>query len=323
MTGSGPADTVELVTNSYTDQYPGTQTVTAVVDLRHFFTRSFSNVYVYVPSITDANGQTLSNHDATNSDPSAFGLSNAHGLWQYTASGADPGVLAQSPFNVGTRTWIFANPDDANTNVTFIVYGSRSFGSYTQNFSSATYLDACTGGTKSTALQVTATLPFDFTLYATNTTTVKFNSQGKVGFGATAALGISGNAVALPSTTAPHPALFPFWDNLKYGTGGQMCYQTFGSAPARQFVIEWRNMDFKAGVGTGSSLDFEAILSEGTSNIDTVYNSMVGGLTAAGREAGMQATVGVQNEMGTVSTGEFQQPNYGTGNAYTFNPAPF
>lgn len=324
VAGSGPPNTVELVTTSYTDQYPTTQTVTAVVDLRHFYGRTFSNVYTYVSGITDANGVALSNHDGINSDPSQFGLSNAHGLWQYTASGADPGVLAQSPLNVGTRTWIFANPDDANTNVSFVVYGSLGFGSYTQNFSTATYIDACAGGTTYTTSLGTATIPFDFTLYNTNTTTVKFSNQGKVGFGATASLGISGTAVALPTTNAPHPALFPFWDNIKYGAGGMMCSQTVGTAPKRQFVIEWRNMDFKAGAGAGgSSLDFEAILSEGTSNIDTVYNSMVGSLTAAGRETGTQATVGVQNEAATAGTGEFQQPNYGTGNAYTFNPAPF
>jgi hypothetical protein len=317
--GSGPANSVELDTTAYNDNYPGTPTFDAMVDLRHFYSRSFANVYVYVSSITDTSGNALANHDAINSDASQFGLSNAHGLWQYTASGAAPGVLAKSPFNVGTRQWIFANPDDADTNITFVVYGSLGFGSYSEDFSGATYIDACTGGTTSAATQVVTTIPFDFTMFNTNNTGVKFTKQGKLALGSTS-LGISGTPVALPSTGAPHPALFPFWDGL---TGGQMCYKTVGTAPARQFVVEWKNMNFVAAPGVGSSLDFEAILSEGTSNIDVVYNSMVGTGTSAGRENGAKATVGIQDETGTVATGEFQQQNYGTGNAYSFIPSPF
>jgi hypothetical protein len=317
--GSGPANSVELVTNSITGDQP---TWTANVTLRHFYARSFANVFIQIPLIMDTSRNPLDNHDATNSDASEFGVSNAHGLWQYTASGAAAGVLGASPYNDATRDWTFANPDEADTLIQIIAYGSLGFGDYTEDYGSATYVDACSTGTTTTSAQVTTSMPFDFTLYNTNSTSVTFGDNGQVAFGGTS-LSISGTSVALPDGTAPHAALFPFWDDLTYGSGGQMCYTTVGSAPARQFVIEWQGMDFASGAGTGSSLDFEAILSEGTSRIDLVYDSMVGGSGSDGREAGALATVGVQDETATVAAGEHDQTHYGTGQAYVFVPAPF
>jgi hypothetical protein len=50
-----------------------------------------------------------------------------------------------------------------------------------------------------------------------------------------------------------------------------------------------------------------------------VYNSMNG---PTSRTSGNSATVGTQNELGTDTTSEYNQPNYGTGKAYTFIPIP-
>ena len=325
VSGSGPASTVELVNNSCADNYPGTSTFQCNVTLRHFFARSFSNVFVQVTSIKSSTGADISgSHAATNSyGGNTFGLDASKGLWQYTATGATTdGVLAQSPNNAGTADWVFANPDDAVTQVQFAVWGTKAFSNYTFSFGNAGYTDACSGGTSTTSNgQVSVTLPFDFTLYGVNSTSIKLAKNGQIGVGATA-LTASNSAIALPSTSAPHPIIFPFWDGLKYGSGGQMCYQTLGSAPNRQFVVEWRNMDFTSAPGTGSSLDFEAFLYEGTGEIDTVYNAMTGTGTSAGRENGGKATVGIQDGTGTISTSEFQVEDYGSGNAYSYIPNP-
>jgi len=294
------------------------------VTLRHFYNRSFANVFAQVSSITDNNGNALANHQGINGDGDQFGISGANGLWLYTADAATTtGVLAQSPNNAGTRTWIFDNPDDAADNVTVVVYGSPGFANYTFGFPNLGYVDACSGGTNTSSLLITTSIPFDFTLFNTNSTTVKFTSRsGQIGIGSTG-LTINQTAVSLPSGSAPKPILFPFWDALKYGSGGKICYQTLGSAPNRQFVVEWRNMDFNNSPGQGSHLDFEAYLFEGTGEIDVVYNTMVGTGTSNGRENGAQAMVGLQDETATNWAGEFHTQDFGSGNAWTFIPSPF
>jgi hypothetical protein len=328
VSGSGPAGTVELVSANCVDNYPSVQTFQCDVTLRHFYSRSFANVFAQVTAITDSSGNNLANHEATNSDSSQYGLSAALGLWEYTADAStNPGVLAQSPNNAGTRTWVFANPDDADDNVSIVVYGSLGFANYGFDFPNASYVDACSGGTQSISQQITATLPFDFTLFNTNTTTVKFTPRnGQMVVANTMLTGLT-TPVSLPSGSAPSPVVFPFWDALKYSTGightGKMCYQTVGSAPNRQFLIEWRNMDFASGVGQGSVLDFEAVLYEGTGELDVVYNSMQGTANSNGRENGALAMVGMQDETHTNWQGEFKTQDFGTGSAWAFIPSPF
>jgi hypothetical protein len=338
--GSPPANIVDLVTNSCTDNYPTEDTFQCSVTLRSFYTRNLANMFAQVTSITSDSGTDISsNHSATNSyGGDSFGLDASMGLWQYTADASvNPGVIAQSPNNSGTQEWIFANPDDQDTNYTFAVWGSKGFADYTFGFENLSYMDACSGGTSTTSngvVKVTLPTGFDFTLYNVNSNTgsgnaavVEFAKNGQIGIGTTT-LTASGTAQNLPTTSAPHPILFPFWDDLKYGSvggAGKMCYQTIGSAPNRQFVIEWRNMDFANSPGAGSSLDFEAYLYEGTGEIDTVYNLMngPGGLpSASGRENGSEAYVGLQDETGTVATGEYQTQDYGTGNGYSYVPNP-
>src|SRR5262249_27397199 len=100
---SGPADTVEFVTNSVAVDSgcpaPYTfQSYCGNVTLRHFFAgQGFNNVYVHALGVTDAMSQPLSGHDALNSDPTALGLDATHGLWRYTTAGysAASGILTR------------------------------------------------------------------------------------------------------------------------------------------------------------------------------------------------------------------------------------
>jgi hypothetical protein len=198
---------------------------------------------------------------------------------------------------------------------------SASYASYAFCEGNLGYVDACAGGTTVTLPEAGVALPFMFTLYGTTAAQVNLARNGQITVGTTP-LDAVGTAVALPSTSAPHPVIFPFWDNLKYGTGGQICYQALGAAPYRQLVVEWQNMTFAAGNGSvpPSSLDFEAYLFEGTGEIDTVYNAMNGTSTSSGRESGAQATVGIQDETGTVATAQYQVSTYGTGSSYSYVP---
>lgn len=129
--GSGPANSVELVTNSTGTgvSCPGMKSGTFCgnVTLRHFYGLTLSDVHVQVTSITDATTgvDVTATHGAINSDPSAFGLAQGAGLWRYTsASATQAGVMNPSPDNAGTRDWVFLDADGADTNVYLRVVAS-------------------------------------------------------------------------------------------------------------------------------------------------------------------------------------------------------
>jgi hypothetical protein len=318
--GTGLRTTVELVTNSvgYNAECPAPYQVNTFcgnVTLTSFYQRPLSDVFVQVTSITPSMG-----HSGVNSDPSEYGLSDAFGLWKYTAPAATTeGVIGQPPHNAGTRDWVFANPDNADTSILLRVLSSLKYSGYIFDFSSSPFIDACSGGLSTTATSGQQTMPFPFTLYQSTSTVVRYNIKGMITFGNVNG-SASGSNVALPNGSAPKPSVFVFWDNLKYGPGGKMCYKVVGSAPNRQVAITWNNMTFADAPDLNTaSLQFGAILNEGTNAISVVYNAMNGFTT---RPSGDSATIGVQNEAGSAATAEFNQGSYGSGNAFAFVPVP-
>jgi hypothetical protein len=119
--GSGPANSVELVTNTvgYDTQCPAgyqTKSFCGNVTLRHFYGLSLGDVHVQVTRVTDTGNAVISGHGGINNDPSLHGLDASQGLWKYTSAAAPaPGVVGRAPDNEGTRDWVFANPDGADT----------------------------------------------------------------------------------------------------------------------------------------------------------------------------------------------------------------
>jgi hypothetical protein len=332
-----PPNNVDLVSTNCIDSYPAAQTFQCDVELRSTFTRALTNVYVQITSVT-LNGAAITGYDGTNSDSyNSLGLDPTHGLWGYTNASEDPnaisGVLTSEAagFNTGTRTWVFDNTADQNIDYAIAVFASEGFSSYDlsgPNPSLAGYVDACSGGTSITTSPATnIALPFDFTIYNTNTTSLNVAFNGQITFGTTA-LTTSSVPSALPSAAAPAPVFFPFWDDIGASTtdgSAQICYQTIGTAPNRQFVLEWSGLDFlnaPGGPNLGANLDFEVFLFEGTSEIDTVYNAMTGDATSDGRENGALATVGLQDETGTIATAEYQSQSFGTGFSWGYLPSP-
>jgi hypothetical protein len=335
VAGSGSTNTVELITNSvgYDSGCAGypTKSFCGNVTLRSFLNKSVSNVFVQVISVYyPAPGNEVTGHYALNSDASVFGLDETKGLWEYTGTSEPLGVLGEpsgaNTFNSGARDWVFSNPDDLDTSIKMRVIASTTYSDYDFVGSSATFLDACAGQTPAKPAlggSATATMPFNFTLYTATSTTVKYSPRGIVTIGG--AIPALATNYDLPRSTnsVTKPGIFPFWDDLAYNASGSgMCTKTFGSAPNRQFVIEWQNMTFNSPAGDKpASLTFEAILSEGTNNIDVVYSSM----TAANqpRADGNSATIGFQNVTATVG-----QASYNTeigldgGVAFLFSPVP-
>jgi len=317
--GSGPQNTVEMVTNSvgYNADCPVTpnnNTFCGNVTLRHFYTQSLSNVFIQATKIDPA-----TNHNAINDDPSEFGLDSTFGLWKYTnPSALEEGVLGQAPYNEGTRDWVFADPDGASTSIFLRVVASLRYEHYTFDFSSQPFIDACTAGTNLGKVSTSSqTLPFPFTLYHSTNTKLNFNRLGVVTFGNTA--GTVSNNTTLPNAAAPKPALYTFWDSLTFNSGGALCYGVVGNAPNRQAVITWKDMTFSTTSDRPASLTFSAILSEGTNRIDIVYDTLDG---VTERANGSSATVGVQDETASDAAGITDEAFFFAGDSYSFVPIP-
>jgi hypothetical protein len=333
--GSGPVNTVDLVTNTigYDSECPAgfqSNAWCANVTLEQFFRRSLSNVFVQVTSVTDLAGAPLSGHGGINNDAGQLGLDASQGLWKYTTpSSTTPGVLGQSPNNTGSRDWVFANPDDADTIITFRVLASLTFSGYGLGPSPTPFVDACSGsgvlrnlGSPGgfTAVQ---TLPFPFVLYDQVFTTVRILKRGVVSFG-TAGVNIAPVSVNLPSAdvTVPRPGLFAFWDGIDFRPSGVICTrETNDPPPNRRYVVTWTDMDFGQNKpqDNPAQMRFSAVLSEGSNQVDLVYSTMTGKSTRAN---GSSATVGVQNATGTLGTASFQNTQFLSGKAFSLLPLP-
>jgi hypothetical protein len=107
---------------------------------------------------------------------------------------------------------------------------------------------------------------------------------------------------ALPAATVPQtiggtgavPAslIAPYWDDLILNGSGSVNMRVAGSAPNRQFIVEWSNLSIIDDQGNDqhSNITFEAILFEGSNDVQFVYGDMTGPLSD-----GSSATVGMQD----------------------------
>jgi hypothetical protein len=190
---------------------------------------------------------------------------------------------------------------------------STNFAPITANF-----IDAVAGGTTlpfgnnddATAL---STLPFTFTLfdrsYAAGST-IAISTNGWISLDAFTAPEFANGPLPGSSvqgsngqTSVIPPALIaPFFEDLTLSATSSVSVRTVGSAPNRQFVVEWLNAGIldEQGNDVGASITFESILYEGTNDTEFVYRSMTGP-----RADGSAATIGIQNSARTqaVQTG--------------------
>src|SRR5262245_33606029 len=137
----------------------------------------------------------------------------------------------------------------------------------------------------------TVTLPFTFPYYGQNHTTANVSTNGNVNFVAPSTVFTN---VAIPTTAAPNGAIYPYWDDVFVDSSASVRTETLGTAPNRRFVIEWRNVRFVS--ETTKRVDFEVVLSE-NGQILTQYRN----IAADGREQGNSATLGIENQAGTVA----------------------
>ena len=116
--------------------------------------------------------------------------------------------------------------------------------------------------------------------------------------------------------TVPPSLIAPFWDDLIMPPQATITTKTIGAAPNRRFVVEWSNLSVldENGNDLNANLTFEAILFEGSNDIQFLYSNMTGPLSDAS-----SATVGVQNlKRDTAIQTGFNQPIVASGYFTTY-----
>jgi hypothetical protein len=99
----------------------------------------------------------------------------------------------------------------------------------------------------------------------------------------------------------------PFWDDLVLDGAANVSVRLAGSAPNRQFIVEWSHASIidQSCHDVKADLTFEAILFEGSNDIQFVYGDLSG--TSSD---GSTATVGMQNLNRTIAVQtSFSQPS--------------
>ena len=109
--------------------------------------------------------------------------------------------------------------------------------------SPTTYAWVSTAGFSSLALTDDSasgaiTLPFTFSLYGQNYSTIYIGSNGLLTLGSNAGTTSFSNTT-LPATATPNAAIYPYWDDLNPAAGGSIKYGTAGDG---SFVVSWEGV---------------------------------------------------------------------------------
>ncbi len=139
---------------------------------------------------------------------------------------------------------------------------------------------------------VTTTLPFSFHFYGNNYNQIHLGTNGLAFFSAP---NWSESGGLIPYPQLPNAGIYPFWDDLNLDLNnahhGDVYTDVLGTAPNRQYVIEWRHVIMN--VDLASDDNFEILLNETGGGIAMQYQHMVNA-----RGANLQV-VGIEDMQGT------------------------
>lgn len=164
-----------------------------------------------------------------------------------------------------------------------------------------------TGSAADDAL-VSVTLPADFSTRVYGTVvpaggTLRASTNGNLQFVGTGGSTEFANGALPAAAFGTTPALLVFWDDLDLRTtGGGIYTNVVGTAPNRQFVVEWRGRHFSETSGP-QSVNVAIVLNEGSSGAFEYRYAQTA--TGAGVANGASATVGVQAT--SAAGGQFTQ----------------
>ena len=219
------------------------------------------------PAVTDATG-----HYAFPSVPAGT----------YDITGSAPGGC------YGSSTTQLTLSANATVNFTLDLHAD-GFG-YVCRLTTADYLQANspTGLFGDDGL-VTLPLPFNFPYYNSSFASVNVTTNGFLNFQPT--FPFFGN-VPIPDPSDPNAAVFAFWDDLMVDGSSTVNTDTFGTAPNRVFVVEWRDV---APLGQPNlRMSFEVQLGESGSIVTSYQN-----VEPDPFQRGASASIGIEDETGT------------------------
>jgi hypothetical protein len=108
----------------------------------------------------------------------------------------------------------------------------------------------------------------------------------------------SENGLQIPYLYESSVIIAPFWDALypayQNGASGNVFWEVTGTAPNRELVIEWRNINYCCDNLTTDTIKFQVVFDEGSSNILFNYADTVFGGSQAAHDKGATASVGVR-----------------------------
>jgi hypothetical protein len=190
------------------------------------------------------------------------------------------------------------------------VIGPDAAGYTATDETSYSFVDIAATGVRTLALTddgtTTTSIGFAFTLYGTSYSEVCISANGYLLFGGCTDAFLNQD-LAGAATPGNRPMVAPFWSDLSFlwPTADAVYYETLGTAPTRQFVVQW-NRAFPQ--NASQPVTVQAILYEADHTVRFQYHSVNAG---AGHPAsnGGQATVAVCDTDGA-ATGRCLQWSY-------------
>jgi hypothetical protein len=133
------------------------------------------------------------------------------------------------------------------------------------------------------------TLPFGVNFFGNYYTSFAISTNGFMYLGAGAPNTFTGYGNTFPSALSGRPCIGALYGDLDFRTNGTIEYFTVGTAPNRQFIVNWKSGQFYNAVG---GLNTQLIIYETTNVIEVHTTSSTGTNTAV---------EGIQNAAGTVA----------------------
>ncbi len=130
----------------------------------------------------------------------------------------------------------------------------------------------------------TINLPFSVTFYGQSYNAIGVSTNGLVTFGGTST--VYSNQ-SIPNANAPNNMIAVWWDDSQVLAGSDVSYTTVGSAPTREFIVQWANWPH---LGGGGGREAQVHLFEGSSTVVVHYGTY--------STSGDSATVGIEDAAG-------------------------
>lgn len=169
------------------------------------------------------------------------------------------------------------------------------------------FIDITTTGT-ATGLgddgELGVTMPFSFNFYGSTTNQITIGNNGAILVGTLTGT-VPFTNEPLPSASIGPAAIMPLWDDFD-SESGDIYYSTIGTAPNRQFVVEWYDRVPFNGAANTDGATFEVIINEADSSIQFEYLDVTYFDDGADVSGGAAATIGLQQDAAAANQFSFE-----------------